>query len=766
MLTDVERNLRALIITALPVETAAVTAHLTSSSECKTPNGGSCWRGNFEKDWEVLVHETGPGNVDAALGSADTLNFFAPHVILMVGIAGGRKDVVIGDVVVATKIYHYESGKDMETYQPRPGVENSAYALVQEARNLVQQNLWRKRCQIDIDADPKLLIAPIASGEKVVADTASTTALMLDSAMTDAVAVEMEGFGVLRAAHRNPEVWATVVRGISDLLNEKREADATGSQEFAAATASSVAYELLSQIAKGTFINFQRPAELTIPPGPNKDADVAKLTKTVMEFIRCGKIDSAIRGIALLESIGVPNSREAAFAAFYRGEIARSEVHREDAIEAYTECRILARTLGDTVLEARAIGGLADLDRLRRRAPEATAKYKKAIALLNEKEHATELGSLYFGLAELANVRQEYKEATGLYDTANRLYESAQNKLGLANVKRGRGDIANKCGKKADAERFFTEALSDYKSLGNLLGEATAARSLAEFRRNSGDSKAAETHYEQAVMLYSLLNNNLGAANAKVGIGDLRTQQGQYQDAEQAFLDARRLARERGGGSAEANALSGLIQLQIATDSLPLDAERIEQALSRYEQFEDRMSEVNLRVSIARASLMEGRLDDAYDEFGNAREIATNCEYPMGEGNAESGLGDVALQRGDPEAAKYHFDSALRLAVKLGSSLGEANARLGRGAALKNQRETSAANAEFEEGIRALAGVDAPSVEAQLLLMSAICYELTDRAVARERAIRAEALFASIGDKKRRAESRRYLDHLAQYEQS
>ena len=739
----------------------------------------------------------GPGNVDAALGSADTLNFFLPHVMLMVGIAGGRKDVAIGDVVVATKIYNYESGKDLgsfqprpgvenssyfleqvakiynclsgkvlSSFQPRPGVENSSYFLEQEARSLVQQNQWHKRCLNGVDAGHKLLVAPIASGEKVVADTASTTALRLDDALTDAVAVEMEGFGVLRAARRNPEVWATVVRGISDLLNDKAEADATGSQQLAAATASAVAYELLSLVAKGDLIKFQRPTELAVSSVPMKDAEIARLAKTIKEFIRCGKISSAFRGIALLGAIGAPSSREAALAAFYTGEIDRLEGRREDAVEAYTESRTLARTLDDTVLEARAIGGLADLERLRRRTPEARAKYEEAIALLDETENAEELGTLRFGLAELANVRQEYVEATELYGEANRLYESAEDKVGLANVKRGRGDLANKRGEKEEAERLLTEALSDFESLGNLLGEATVARTVAEFRRNTGDLEAAETHYEQAVMLYRFLNNNLGAANAMVGIGDLRTQQNQYQDAEQAFRDALDLARAGGGFSAEANALSGLIQLQIATNNLPLDAERVEQALARYEQFEDKIGEVNLRVSIATASFIEGKLDDAYSEFCKARDIATNCIYPLGNCNAEAGLGKVALKRGDFGIAENHFHSAIRFAVELRNPLGEANARIGLGEALKDQDKIPASRSEFEDGLKALAGVDAPSTEAVLLLMSAISYELDDRTIARERASRAEAIFASIGDEMRAEESRLFLDHLAKYEKS
>jgi nucleoside phosphorylase len=64
---------------------------------------------------------------------------------------------------------------------------------------------------------------------------------------SDAVAIEMEASGFFTACDANKEVESLIVRGISDLLNNKEEADKLGYQEIAAKNASAFAFEVLSK---------------------------------------------------------------------------------------------------------------------------------------------------------------------------------------------------------------------------------------------------------------------------------------------------------------------------------------------------------------------------------------------------------------------------------------------------------------------------------------------------------------------------------------
>jgi nucleoside phosphorylase len=239
------------IITALDVETRAVLRHLGKFT-VETVGGTGFFCGRFE-GWEVAVVEAGPGNAYAAAIAVRALTHYKPVIALFVGVAGGIKDVAIGDVVVATKVYGYESGKDTaKGFLPRPDVQNTAHELDQRARVIRQQDDWKKRLDPAIThAGSTIFVAPMAAGEKVVASQKSATARLIKKLHSDALAVEMEGGGFLKGVHISHPTKGCVIRGISDLLSGKGGADKAGSQKIAADVASAAAFEMLAGLDRG-----------------------------------------------------------------------------------------------------------------------------------------------------------------------------------------------------------------------------------------------------------------------------------------------------------------------------------------------------------------------------------------------------------------------------------------------------------------------------------------------------------------------------------
>jgi nucleoside phosphorylase len=244
------------IITALPVERAAVLEHLRDVCEEPELRGSIYRRGIFDErsdPWDVIVAEIGAGNEGAAAEAERVIAHYSPQVALFVGVAGAIKDLTHGDVVASTKVYAYESGKDQPGgLRPRPYVQLPTYALEQRTRYEAGEPDWRQRIKgvgsAGQGATPAAKVGPIAAGEKVLASNRSQIFKFIRANYGDAVAVEMEGHGFLHGVHMNHPTQGMVIRSISDCLSDKNEANDESWQPVAARHAAAFAFQVLAKL--------------------------------------------------------------------------------------------------------------------------------------------------------------------------------------------------------------------------------------------------------------------------------------------------------------------------------------------------------------------------------------------------------------------------------------------------------------------------------------------------------------------------------------
>ncbi|ELP69010.1 5'-methylthioadenosine/S-adenosylhomocysteine nucleosidase [Streptomyces turgidiscabies] len=231
------------VLTALSLECDAVREHLTDIETLTHPRYGTKAKlGQLPgAPWQVVLVNMGEGTLTAATLTERVLTWLDPEAVLVVGVAGGLKDdIVIGDVVIATKVYSIHGGKQTpDGFLVRPEAWKASHRLEQAAKEALE--------------DPtgfRAHFKPIAVGDVVLADRKSELAQHIHRHYNDAVAIEMESSGVAQAVHLAGEAGALIIRGISDKADPNKSGDdEAGSQPRAAANAAAAAVAVLRELA-------------------------------------------------------------------------------------------------------------------------------------------------------------------------------------------------------------------------------------------------------------------------------------------------------------------------------------------------------------------------------------------------------------------------------------------------------------------------------------------------------------------------------------
>ena len=268
---DGSKRGRVVILTTHPIEYEAIRSHLKDLREETHPQGTIYERGTFitgKQYWEVGLVQIETGNAAAALEAERAIAYFEPNIVFFIGVAGGINSAAPGDVVVATKVYGYEAGQVQgTTFLPQPDVGKSSYRLIERAKAESRKQDWRNRVPDQIArlaSSSQVFLGPIAAGEKVIGSTHSTTFKFLQASYNDTLAVEMEGQGILLAAHRNEQVQALVIRGIVRLADHQHPYEHRNSWRIAAHHASAFALEILAKLDGPSAVPSQTPEDLRL----------------------------------------------------------------------------------------------------------------------------------------------------------------------------------------------------------------------------------------------------------------------------------------------------------------------------------------------------------------------------------------------------------------------------------------------------------------------------------------------------------------------
>jgi adenosylhomocysteine nucleosidase len=259
------------IQTALPLEQQSVVNKLANVYDYEHPVSKTIYKiGNYlsQNNLQIVVGRTNQTNINAAIETERVIQHFNPSYLFFLGVAGGLKDVNVGDIVVGTDVIGYEKGKGKEEFLSRPQFGFSSYEMEQQAVSFANSEKWKTLSKILIDKKfhNEILVLPgtIASGEKVIGSVQAPLYLFLKKYCSHALAVEMEGLGFLEACRPYPLIKSLIVRGISDLVDGKEHSDKDGSQIYASKNATEFLLGLIDFIGiKQELVTLSRRQKLS-----------------------------------------------------------------------------------------------------------------------------------------------------------------------------------------------------------------------------------------------------------------------------------------------------------------------------------------------------------------------------------------------------------------------------------------------------------------------------------------------------------------------
>lgn len=246
-----------LILTALEVERLAIEQHLNNIEPVLHPETCTDYtKGTYscnDRILDVIVARTDQTNINAAIETERAIAHFEPEYVFFAGVAGGLKDVKVGDIIIGRDVYGYERGKaENNNFKPRPQFGASTYALERLAGQYAKSADWDRRREELLNPEFSPVISTytgtIASGEKVDASIASDLHNFLKQNISHALGIEMEGLGFLEVCRMRPLVKTLLLRSISDLVDDKGQMDGKGSQSYASSNVAAFLFGLLEQM--------------------------------------------------------------------------------------------------------------------------------------------------------------------------------------------------------------------------------------------------------------------------------------------------------------------------------------------------------------------------------------------------------------------------------------------------------------------------------------------------------------------------------------
>jgi tetratricopeptide (TPR) repeat protein/transcriptional regulator with XRE-family HTH domain len=236
----------------------------------------------------------------------------------------------------------------------------------------------------------------------------------------------------------------------------------------------------------------------------------------------------------------------------------------------------------------------------------------------------------------------------------------------------------------ANQEQALAWARAERTSLLACLDQATAAgqharvitltAGLAAVLRYDGPWDEAITRHATADQAARRLSDRHGQADALTCLGDVRLATGDYPDAARDLQEALGIYRDIGDRHGRAIALTLLGNVRRMAGDFPGALGDLRESVGICQDLGDRRGQATTLIGIAGVLLLTGDYPGAATDLQEALDICCDLGDRRGQASALADLGNVALLTGDRSGAARDLREALGIFRDLGHRIGQVNA--------------------------------------------------------------------------------------------
>jgi tetratricopeptide (TPR) repeat protein len=393
-----------------------------------------------------------------------------------------------------------------------------------------------------------------------------------------------------------------------------------------------------------------------------------------------------------------------------------------EAITRHRAAVAAARSVGDRLGEADALGNLGTICRLTGDYPGAASAQEEALSIYRDLDDR--LGQAN-ALNELGMVRQltgHYPGAARAQGEALGIYRDLDDRLGQASALIERGIVWKLTADYPSATLALEEAQGISRDIGDRLYQASALTQLGMVRMLTSDYPRAIRELEEALGIYHERGNPLGKANVLNRLGTVRLLTGDNPGASLAVAEALDIYHDLGSRLGRAEALSNLGVIRRLTGDYPAATLALEESLSIFRDISARLGQAGALLALGVVRRLTGDCPGAARAMEEALSIYRDLGHRDGEVAVLNEIGTLYRVRDDLSQAGVYHRQALGLAREIGSYWNEAHALAALGRCALSVGNVADAKSSLRQALDIFQRIGA----ADTLSVSAELYALTD----------------------------------------